>query len=90
VAASLAETQDSFPTRSSVDIANAKRLSEIPGPGSEYIATDIAGVNVDGEFHSPTWVEAQLDEQTLWPRVLRLKIGATVMLVMVCVAVRKS
>ena len=73
-----------FPSRALVNQANARRLHGLLGSIFEYAAVDEPGTNVNGEPHATAWVEAQLDEHTLWPKLLQLKVGATVMLVMVC------
>ena len=85
LSSSLLRFADSrFPSRALVYQANTRRLHGLPGSIFEYTAVDEPGINVNGEPHATAWVEAQLDEHTLWPRLLQLKVGATVMLVMVC------
>ena len=80
----------SYALRAQVEHANLARLSGLQGDIQTYQAHDIPGVDIIGRLVDSQRATA-LADQTLAVRELPLKLGAQVMLIMVCrVCVRKS
>ena len=69
--------------RAQVESANSARLSALQGDTETYYARDVPGVDITGETISRKRA-TDLADQTLAARELPLKIGAQVMLIMVC------
>lgn len=72
-----------YALRAQVEYANSARLSALTGDTETYQAHDDPGVDITGEIINMKRATA-LADQTLAVRELTLKIGAQVMLIMVC------
>ena len=72
-----------YALRAQVEYANSGRLSALQGDTQIYQAYDIPGVDITGKIIDKRRA-TELADQTLAARELPLKIGAQVMLIMVC------
>lgn len=73
-----------YALRAQVEYANSGRLSTLQGDTQMYHACDIPGVDITGKTVDQRRA-SELADQTLAARELPLKIGAQVMLIMVCI-----
>ena len=72
-----------YPQKNEVNTINNERLNALTGPLKQYHAKDTGGTNSRGFPVSVDEATRLLDRNTLWPKELKVKVGAMVMLVTV-------
>lgn len=79
-------TDESYPRKVDVNALNSARLAAIELPTIRYEASDVPGLDQFGKKLSLKEATKLLNEDTRWPAVVDLKVGAMVMLVTVSLA----
>lgn len=79
----LIASNSRYALRAQVEHANSARLSALQGDTETYQACDIPGVDITGKLIDSRRA-TEIADQTLAVRELTLKIGAQVMLIVVC------
>jgi hypothetical protein len=75
---------DSLPGRKDVEKINLRELGTCVGPTTMYLAQDTPGETAAGIRLGRDEATKMLNQETRFPEKLDLRIGAQVMLIMVC------
>lgn len=73
-----------YARRRDVDSKNLDHLLKLPGKITEYVAVDTGFKDAQGVPIPDGVATKLLDDNSRWPRLLEVKVGAQVMLVKVC------
>lgn len=72
-----------YARKAQVERLNDERLQGLETPLQEFRSFDVAGVDSRGHLLTHAQATSLLDRNTLWLSLLRLKVGAQVMLITV-------
>lgn len=77
------DADDSFSQNAEVDALNDENIARLPGVEHVFDSDDVAGNYENGYALSGEQASEYLNKNTRWPETVSMKVGASVMLVLV-------